>query len=66
VKPEFRQLGIFRRLFEYLQKMASEKTDVRTLRLYMHSENTRARKTYEKLGMKPTHYEVFELELPNT
>ena len=66
VKPEFRQWGIFRRLFEYLQTTALEQKDVRSLRLYMHAENTRARQSYEKLGMKRTQYEVFELELPNT
>lgn len=66
VKPEFRRLGIFRRLFEHLQRLAIERKDVRTLRLYMHAENTRARQSYEKLGMKRTQYEVFELELPNS
>lgn len=65
VKPEFRRFGIFRRLFEYLQKTALEQKDVRSLRLYMHAENTRARQSYERLGMKQTQYEVFELELPN-
>jgi GNAT superfamily N-acetyltransferase len=66
VKPEFRRLGIFRQLFEYLQKIALEKQDVRSLRLYMHAENTRARQSYENLGMKRTRYEVFELELPHS
>jgi GNAT superfamily N-acetyltransferase len=66
VKPEFRRLGIFRRLFEHLRKIALEQKDVRSLRLYMHAENTRARQSYEKLGMKRTQYEVFELDLPNT
>ena len=63
VKPEFRGQGVFRRLFVHLQKLAFAKRDVSGLRLYMHGDNTRARDSYEKLGMKRTRYEVFELEL---
>ena len=63
VKHEFRRLGVFRRLFEHIQTLARKTPKVRSLRLYMHSENTIARRSYEKLGMKSTHYEVLELEL---
>ena len=63
VKHEFRQVGIFRALFSHLQTMARQTPEVRGLRLYMHSENQRARKCYESLGMKRTQYEVFEMEL---
>jgi GNAT superfamily N-acetyltransferase len=65
VQREFRGLGIFRRLFEHLKTLARAQKDVRALRLYMHAENTRARRSYEKLGMQRTQYEVFELELPS-
>ncbi len=63
VKHEFRRLGVFRKLFEHVQTLALNTPDVRSLRLYMHSENATARRSYEKLGMKSTHYEVLELEL---
>jgi GNAT superfamily N-acetyltransferase len=62
VRKEFRRKGIFRALFKHLQELASSRGDVRGLRLYMHSENGRARNSYQQLGMKPTQYEVFEME----
>ena len=37
--------------------------DVCSLRLYVHAENTRARQSYERLGMTRTQYEVFELDV---
>lgn len=63
VKPEFRRRGVFRRLFDYLKVLAQKQGDIPALRLYMHRENARARQSYERLGMKQTHYELFELEL---
>ena len=63
VKPEYRQRGIFRALFEHLMRLARSSEGVCGLRLYMHAQNHRARKSYERLGMKHTHYEVFEMEL---
>ena len=62
VRPEFRGRGVFRGLFEHLEAMAHNRTDVAGLRLYMHADNHRARKTYLRLGMKPAHYEVFEMD----
>jgi hypothetical protein len=59
-------MGIFRQLFKYLERLARQTPDVRSLRLYMHEQNSTARRSYEKLGMCQTKYQVFELELdPN-
>ena len=63
VKREFRQQGIFRELFRFLEARARAQKDVCGLRLYMHAGNRTARRSYEKLGMQQTHYEVFELVL---
>lgn len=63
VKKEFRRFGVFRALFQHLVELARTRPDVRGLRLYMHAENERARQTYERLGMKHTKYEVFEMAL---
>ena len=63
VKQEFRRQGIFRALFKHLEELARQRDDVCGLRLYMHADNTRARRSYEELGMKHTKYEVFELAL---
>ncbi len=61
VKPDCRRLGIFRALFKKLEDLARQREDVCGLRLYMHADNARARQSYERLGMKHTKYEVFEL-----
>lgn len=62
VKQEFRRMGVFRALFRYLEELARSQKDVRALRLYMHADNSDARRSYENLGMHRTRYEVFELE----
>jgi GNAT superfamily N-acetyltransferase len=63
VKPEFRRAGVFRALFNNVRTLARQRKDVCTLRLYVHSENDRARQSYERLGMTRTQYEIFELDL---
>lgn len=62
VDPAFRGRGIFKALFQHAQRLAAERDDVCGLRLYMDQHNTRARQVYERLGMKPTAYEVFEMD----
>lgn len=62
VRRDFRRKGVFRKLFTHLQDLARSQDGVCTLRLYMHAENHTARRSYEKLGMSRTQYEVFELE----
>ena len=62
VAQEFRRQGIFRRLFEHVKELAKANPEVRGLRLYMHVDNSRARRSYEELGMVATHYQVFEME----
>lgn len=64
VKQEFRRLGVFRALFHHVQALAQARKDVPAIRLYVHAENVRAHESYQRLGMKRTKYEVFELDLP--
>jgi GNAT superfamily N-acetyltransferase len=63
VKEEFRAQGVFRRLFEHVKTLAQRQKDVPALRLYVHTDNKRAHRSYEKLGMNRTKYEVFEMDL---
>ncbi len=65
VHKEFRGQGVFKSLFEHVFKKAKEKNDVCGLRLYVEKENSRAKQTYEKLGMKKTHYDVYEIDFVN-
>jgi GNAT superfamily N-acetyltransferase len=63
VRHEFRGQGVFRRLFEHVHTLAQQQKNVPALRLYVHADNARAHRSYEKLGMSRTKYEVFELDL---
>jgi GNAT superfamily N-acetyltransferase len=61
--PEgYRGQGIFRALFNHVDHLAKGRNDVCGLRLYVDAQNDSARKTYERLGMKRTNYELFETD----
>jgi GNAT superfamily N-acetyltransferase len=62
VAGPFRRRGVFRALFEQVRSLARSRPDVCALRLYMDAHNTAARRTYERLGMSQTNYEVFDLD----
>jgi GNAT superfamily N-acetyltransferase len=63
VREDFRGRGVFRALFKHVEELAVATREVCSLRLYMHADNLRARRSYEHLGMMRTRYEVFELDL---
>jgi ribosomal protein S18 acetylase RimI-like enzyme len=60
VRPELRRKGVYKTLYRHVQAMAAKDAGVCGFRLYVERENTRAQSTYESLGMKETHYRVFE------
>jgi GNAT superfamily N-acetyltransferase len=60
VDAEFRGRGVFAALCAHVESLARRQPDVCGLRLYMEQDNTRARRAYHKLGLKQTHYQVFE------
>ncbi len=62
VTEKFRGCGVFRALFNHIQTLAKERKDVCGLRLYMDAHNATARSTYERLGLKKTDYELFEID----
>ncbi len=59
VIPEFRRQGIFRKMYEFI-RLEAEKQGAGGLRLYVESNNTRAMKTYEAMGMSSEHYSLYE------
>ena len=59
VLPAFRRKGIFRSMYQHIKNEA-DKQGVAGLRLYVESNNSRAQKTYEALGMKSEHYQMYE------
>jgi GNAT superfamily N-acetyltransferase len=59
VVPENRRNGIFRSMYLYIREEA-EKQNIAGLRLYVETNNIRACKTYESLGMNSEHYRMYE------
>jgi len=62
VVEQFRGSGLFRALFEHVHTLAKAQPDVCGIRLYMEAHNVRARQAYERLGLKQTDYQVFEMD----
>ena len=60
VRPEFRRQGVYRSLYRHVHEMAAKDPAVCGFRLYVERENSHAQATYRSLGMKETHYKVFE------
>lgn len=60
-----RREGAFRRMYEDVQKRAKDAGAV-GLRLYVETENERAQRTYEGLGMERCHYFMYEAEFVAT
>jgi GNAT superfamily N-acetyltransferase len=54
--------GVFRALFRHLHNLARTRPDVCGLRLYMDAHNAKARQAYDRLGLKSTNYEMFEID----
>ena len=62
VLPDYRQKGVFRNLYNYMQREASEAGNVCGLRLYVERTNTRAQQVYVNMGMDLSHYDMYEVE----
>lgn len=62
VAEEYRSAGIFKALFNHVHALAKSRPDVCGLRLYVEAHNDRARQAYQRLGMKRTDYEFFEID----
>jgi GNAT superfamily N-acetyltransferase len=62
VAEEFRGRGVFSGLYEEVHRLAKESGESCGLRLYVERENVRAKRTYEKLGMRPAVYDFYEVD----
>ena len=60
VAPAARGKGVYRALYEEVVRRAREDGEVCGLRLYVERNNDRAKLTYQRLGMSPTVYEMWE------
>ena len=64
VRPDARRRGVFQVLFDYVLASAKRQGDVAGFRLYVEKHNDPALKTYHRLGLKETHYQVMERLVP--
>jgi GNAT superfamily N-acetyltransferase len=60
VRPLYRRHGVFKRLYEFVKVQALERPEVCGLRLYVESSNHVAQRAYDRIGMKPTPYRMYE------
>lgn len=60
VLPEFRRMGLYRKLYEKVKDLAGKESNVCGFRLYVEHENLAAQTTYRSLGMQQTDYQMFE------
>jgi GNAT superfamily N-acetyltransferase len=62
VAPAWRGRGVFKGLHAHIERLAQKRKDVCGLRLYVDAQNTKAKEVYARLGLKVTHYELWETD----
>lgn len=60
VDPGCRRQGVYRAMHRYILGQAHARPDVCGLRLYVEGENKVAKAVYERVGLSPSRYDVFE------
>ena len=60
IAPDYRRQGLYSTLYLSIKEMAKDENNVCGFRLYVDKDNEPAQKTYEKLGMQPLHYLLYE------
>lgn len=63
VVPKYRRSGIFRALYARVEELATARTDVVGLRLYVERDNASAQQTYASLGMREEPYRLYRKPL---
>ena len=56
----WRNKGVYRKMYEHIQALATQDPDLKGIRLYVDKKNLAAQGAYKKLGMDGEHYTVFE------
>ncbi|MCX7603396.1 MAG: GNAT family N-acetyltransferase [Bryobacteraceae bacterium] len=60
VEPEARGQGVFRTMYAHVRSLARHTPGVCGLRLYVEKSNASARAVYERCGMRPAAYDIYE------
>ena len=62
VAPDWRRIGVYRTMYNYIYDSAKENLNICGIRLYTDQDNIVARKTYVETGMRGKLSEVFEID----
>ena len=62
VEKEYRQQGVYKKMYFYIKDKALKDNSCTGIRLYVEQENKIAQSVYTKLEMKETHYKLFEID----
>jgi GNAT superfamily N-acetyltransferase len=62
IVPHARRTGVYRALYAHLYAEAKGTPGTAGIRLYAERSNTQAHATYEALGMRRAHYDMFEVD----
>jgi ribosomal protein S18 acetylase RimI-like enzyme len=60
VDPARRRQGVYRAMHRYVLSQAHARPDVCGVRLYVEGENRGAQDVYQRVGLSPSTYQVFE------
>lgn len=60
VSANYRGKGVYKKMYDHIQKLVATDPDLRGIRLYVDKTNTGAKEVYLKLGMNGEHYQMYE------
>lgn len=63
VHPAWRRMGVYRRMYAYILDAVNARKDICGIRLYVERANAVAQQTYADLGMRKSHYDLYEIDL---
>ena len=62
VMPDFRKLGVFRQMYSNVKSMVDSSEEYAGIKLYVDEHNLVAQIAYSHVGMRHSHYRLFEWE----
>ena len=63
VDAAWRRRGVYRTMYDHILTMTNGRSDICSIRLYVERANTIAQQTYNNLGMRHSHYDLYEIDL---
>lgn len=60
VHPDWRRKGVYRAMHDAILNLARSQTEVCGVRLYVEGDNHIAKRVYERVGLLPSSYQVYE------